>query len=395
MTATPAPPSARDRVRAAFRQRFAADPDLLVRAPGRVNLIGEHTDYNDGFVFPAAIDRELWIGLRPRQDATVRALSVEFGDEGAIDLADLHRGGDGWLEYVKGVAWALAEPGRRLRGWEGVVASDVPVGAGLSSSASLEIATLRVFSALADLPWKPLEAATLGRRVENEWVGVSSGIMDQLAVAAGERDHALLIDCRTLQIAPTPLPSRLALVVLDTGTRRGLVGSAYNERRRQCVEAAARLGVPALRDADAARLEAARDRLDPTVYRRARHVITENARTLEAAEALGAGDVARLGALMDASHASLRADFEVSTDALDTMVAIAREQPGCFGARMTGAGFGGCAIALVEGPQGEGFAREVNRLYREATGHQAAAYVCRAAAGASVESAAGEPGEGC
>ncbi len=378
--------TARRRAEAAFHQAHGQPPELLVRAPGRVNVIGEHTDYNEGFVLPAAIDRELWIALRGRPDARVGIRSVELGAGGTFDLTRVDRGGGAdWIEYVKGAAWVLQDGGRRLRGWDGVVASDVPVGAGLSSSAALEMAVLCAFSEVSALPWAEAEAASLGKRVENEWIGVWSGIMDQLAVAAGRRDHALLIDCRSLEVEPVGLPPGVCLVVLDTGTRRGLVGSAYNERRQQCDEAARQLGVPALRDAAPPLLEARRGALDPVVHRRARHVVTENARTLEAAAALRAGDVARLGALMDASHASLRDDFEVSTDALDTMVELAGAQDGCLGARMTGAGFGGCAIALVEKDLAGVLTAEVSRGYRDATALQPTAYVCRAADGVSVE----------
>lgn len=403
---TPTP--LRDRVVAAFRERHGRAPELLVRAPGRVNLIGEHTDYNDGFVLPAAIDRELWIALRPRNDRRVVLESLDRGP-GGFDLdgvagaaRDLGGGGpsdaapngtagrapgsaeDGWIEYLKGVAWVLAREGRPLTGWEGVLASQVPIGAGLSSSAALEMAALRAFAALSGGSWDARAAALLGQQVENRWMGVQSGIMDQLAVGLGREDHALLIDCRSLETTPTPLPAGVTLVILDTGTRRGLVGSAYNERREQCEAAARACGVPALRDAGLALLDAAPG-LDETTRRRARHVITENARTLEAARALAAGELEAVGALMDGSHASLRDDFQVSTEALDTIVSLAREEEGCVGARMTGAGFGGCAVALVREEGAPAFARRVAERYRAALGLEPEVYVCRAAAGASVE----------
>jgi galactokinase len=372
-------------VLATFQTLFGRPPDLLVRAPGRVNLIGEHTDYNDGFVLPAAIDRELWIALRPRTDRQVRAHSLDFGADG-FSLEALSPGEDGWIEYVKGVAWALTENGHRLSGWEGVLGGDIPVGAGLSSSAAVEMAALRAFSAVSGISWEPKEAARLGQRVENEWIRVNSGIMDQLVVGLGRRNHALLIDCRTLEVEAVPLPAGVALVVLDTGTRRGLVGSAYNERRQQCEAAADGCGAPALRDVDAAMLEAAKD-LDPTARRRARHVVTENERTLRAADALRSGDLGRLGRLMNESHVSLRDDFEVSTEALDVIVDLARGQPGCLGARMTGAGFGGCAIAVVEEGCAADFADRVSELYRDALGLEPEAYVCGAADGVSITKA--------
>jgi galactokinase len=390
--------SAAARATSEFRLRFGANPTLLVRAPGRVNLIGEHTDYNDGWVLPMAIDRDVSIALRARPDARVLVHSLEFDQDAAFDLSALARtpsparvlarppggAGPGWEAYVEGVGWALEQAGIGVTGWEGVLAGDVPLGAGLSSSAAVEMAVLEAFVAVAGVSFTALDAARLCRRVENEWVGVSSGIMDPLSVAAGRRDHALLIDCRSLDVQPVPLPPEAAILVLDTGTRRGLVDSAYNERRRQCEAAARFFGVPALRDVDASMLAARGHDLDPVILRRARHVVTENRRTLEAAGALRAGDLRRFGRLMDASHASLRDDFEVTGEVLDAMVATARSLPGCLGARMTGAGFGGCAIALVAAAAAERFAGDVARRYRDATGVEARAYRCRAADGAGV-----------
>ena len=367
-----------------FAARFGGAPSVVVRAPGRVNLIGEHTDYNDGFVLPMAIDRAVVIALRPREDRTVHVVSLDYDEEAVFDLDPLTHGGPGWAEYLKGSAWALGEAGGDLRGWDGVVTGDVPHGAGLSSSAALELATLRAFAAVADAPWEPARMARLGQRAENAWVGVNCGIMDQMISAAGEAGHALLIDCRTLETDAVPLPEGTVVAILDTGTRRGLVDSAYNERRAACEAAAAVLGVPALRDATLEQLEAARDRLDETVYRRARHVVTENARTQEAAEAMRAGDPERLGALMDASHASLRDDFEVSSGALDRMASLARGAAGCFGARMTGAGFGGCAVALVEAEAAASFVEAVAGAYEGATGERPALYVTPATAGATI-----------
>jgi galactokinase len=242
------------------------------------------------------------------------------------------------------------------------------------------MAALRAFAAVSDVAWDPKAAALRGQRVENHWMNVNSGIMDQLAVGLGRAGHALLIDCRSLEVERVPLPAGVALVVLDTATRRGLVGSAYNERRERCEAAARACGVAALRDVDAAALDAATG-LDPTARRRARHVVTENARTLEAADVLRSSDLDRLGSLMGESHTSLRDDFEVSTGALDTIVELARGEPGCVGARMTGAGFGGCAIAVVEEAHAAGFARRVADGYREAFDLEPEVYVCAAADG--------------
>jgi galactokinase len=374
-----------ERVTSAFRSRFGSEPAFVVRAPGRVNLIGEHTDYNDGFVFPMAIDRAAWIALRPRPDGRVVATSLDFDETREFDLAKLvKKDSDGWVEYLKGTAWALQGAGHSLKGFDAVVAGDVPLGAGLSSSASIEMATARAFAAASGLRWEPAPMALLGQKAENKWVGVNCGIMDQLISAAGVEGKALLIDCRSLETQAVPLPLGTVVVVLDTATRRGLVDSAYNERRAQC-EAAARLfGVKALRDVTSARLAARAAELDPVTLRRARHVVTEDERTLAAAEAMRANDAARLGKLMNESHESLRHDFEVTNDGLNVMVDEARRAPGCFGARMTGAGFGGCAVALVAAEKSDAFVRQVESGYRSATSLKPKVYVCRATNGAAI-----------
>lgn len=366
-----------------FETKFGAAPDFVVRAPGRVNLIGEHTDYNDGFVLPMAIDRAIWIALRARADQQVSLYSIDFGETAVFSLDGLSRG-TGWAEYVKGVAWALQEAGHALRGWEGVMAGNVPKGAGLSSSAALELATARAFTAVSPIAWDAPGMARLSQRAENEWVGMNCGIMDQMISASGRRGNALLIDCRTLETELVPLPPGKLAVVLDTNTRRGLVDSAYNERRHQCEEAAAFFSVPALRDVGQAEFEARAPELPALTRRRARHVITENARTLEAAAAMRAGDAVRLGQLMNASHDSLRDDFEVSSDALNAMVDCARRHPACYGARMTGAGFGGCAVALVDAAQVTSFVQFVSECYEGETAVAPAVYVSHASDGAAV-----------
>jgi galactokinase len=375
----------RDRVTSAFRSRFGSEPAFVVRAPGRVNLIGEHTDYNDGFVFPMAIDRAAWIALRARADGRVVATSLDFDETREFELGRLvKKESDSWIEYLKGTAWALQGAGHPLKGFEGVVAGDVPLGAGLSSSASIEMATARAFAAASDLRWEPAPMALLGQKAENKWVGVNCGIMDQLISAAGVEGKALLIDCRSLQTQAVPLPLGTVVVVLDTATRRGLVDSAYNERRAQCEAAARVFGVKALRDVASAQLAARAAELDPVTLRRARHVVTEDERTLAAAEAMRANDAARLGRLMNESHESLRHDFEVTNDGLNVMVDEARRAPGCFGARMTGAGFGGCAVALVAAEASDTFVRQVESGYRNATSLEPKVYVCRATNGAEI-----------
>ncbi|HPK02345.1 MAG TPA: galactokinase [Candidatus Sumerlaeota bacterium] len=387
MTSQPLPPASPlpGQVVRMFRDRFHTEPAFLVRAPGRVNLIGEHTDYNGGFVLPMAIERAVWIALRPRADELVTVWSLDFHEEQSFSaVAPRHDPSAGWVEYQKGVAWALGAEGVPLRGWEGVVGGDIPIGGGLSSSAALELAAARAFAAVANLDWDPIRMARLARQAENHWVGVSCGIMDQLISAAGRRDHALLIDCRTLAISPVPLPAGAAVVILDTATRRSLESSAYNERRARCEAAARHFGLDSLRDLTREMLEARGAELEPVTRRRARHVVTENARTLEAAEALRAGDATRLGRLMDASHASLRGDFEVSSPELDQMVALARARPECLGARMTGAGFGGCAIALIDAARSREFSAAVDAAYRRASGREPTIDLTRAAPGADL-----------
>lgn len=382
-----------DRIIESFVKRSGAKPEACVRAPGRVNLIGEHTDYNDGFVLPMAIDRAVWIAFRRRNDRRVAVQSLDFADRVEFDLDRLAAGpastteaskDHAWAEYVKAVAWALEDSGRRLCGWDGVLAGDVPIGAGLSSSAALEMAAARVFTHVSDLAWDPVPMARLGQRAENVWVGVNCGIMDQMISAAGEAGHAIWIDCRSLELRPVPLPADTLVAVMDTSTRRGLVESAYNERRRQCEAAARFFAVPALRDVSLAQLVDSRGRLDELTWRRARHVVSENERTLRAVAAMQRDDAAELGRLMIQSHQSLRDDYAVSSPELDAIVEAALSFEGCFGARMTGAGFGGCAIALLAKPAAASFVPHVADRYRQATGLDARIYLCSPTAGAAV-----------
>ncbi len=332
MDTAPAPSaSAAERAERGFAARFHQPPEWIVHAPGRVNLIGEHTDYNEGFVLPMAIDRAAWIALRPRDDQLVRLASLDFDETLEFDLQALGHGGPGWGEYPKGIAWALLQSGRRLRGWEGVISGEVPLGAGLSSSAAVELATACAFSAVADLGWDPLAMAKLAQLAENDWVGVACGIMDQLTSACGLADHALRIDCRSLEIEPVPLPESASVLVLDTGTRRDLVSSAYNQRREECRMGAQAFGLTSLRDLTEEAFASGQGRLEPVVRRRVRHVLSENARTLRAVQALRLRELELAGHLMSQSHASLRDDFEVSSPALDAMVEVAAAQPGCWG----------------------------------------------------------------
>ena len=366
-----------------FTQRAGSPPSAIVRAPGRVNLIGEHTDYNDGFVLPMAIDRAIWIALRARPDRRVVVYSLDFDETAAFDLARLEKQ-SGWIEYLKGVAWALQDAGHSLAGFDAVVAGDVPIAAGLSSSAAWELAAARAFAVTSGFEWNAANMALLGQRAENKWVGVNCGIMDQMISAAGKAGHALLIDCRSLEAQGVPLPPGTVVVVLDTATRRGLVDSAYNERRSQCEAVSQFFGVKALRDVTLDQLNEKRGQLDRVAYRRARHVISENDRTLQAAEAMRRGEAIELGQLMELSHMSLRDDFEVSSNELNNMVECAERQSGCYGARMTGAGFGGCAVALVRQNAAEAFTARVMAEYHAATGLKPNIYICTATNGAEV-----------
>jgi len=377
-------PATRVSVREEFRRRFGGEPEVVARAPGRVNLIGEHTDYNDGFVMPMAIDRWVTIAARPRIDGRVTLHSVDLNDEGSFALGGRGEPGHEWIDYVRGVAWALGDAGKALTGFDGVVSGNVPVGAGLSSSAAFEMAAARAISAVSGFEWEAVAMARAGQRAENLWMGVNCGIMDPLISAGGQAGHAILIDCRSLEMRPVPLPRDVAVVILDTTTRRQLIGSEYNDRRGQCASAAAACGASSLRDVSQAQLDGGREAMGDVAFRRARHVLSENDRTLRAAEAMRAGDAALLGRLMNESHQSLRDDFEVSTRALDAMVESARSAPGCHGARLTGAGFGGCVVALVDRHRLHGFVPHAVATFTAATHLVPAVYPCEAVGGADI-----------
>lgn len=370
-------------VHQAFADHFGGEPDILVRAPGRVNLIGEHTDYNGGYVMPMAIDRAMWMAVRYRRDEEVHLLSADFGHSARFQLSNYKYIKPHWCEYIKGVAHALQKRGLKLNGWDGAMLGNVPRGSGLSSSAALELAAAKAFSEVSNFAWDPVEMAVVGQEAENHWVGVNCGIMDQMISACGREGHAYLLDCRSLKGEHVPLPEGVRVVILDTATRRGLVDSAYNERRAQCEEAAAFFGVPLLRDVSPETFFDRGDALPELTRKRARHVITEDQRTLAAAAAMRAGDSETLGRLMHESHVSLRDDFEVCNDALKQMVDCAMAHPGCLGARMTGAGFGGCAVALVAEEAAEDFVQSVRTTYQAATELEPAVYVCVATNGAA------------
>ncbi len=338
-----------DAVTRAYTELVGRAPAGVWAAPGRVNLIGEHTDYNDGFVMPFALPQRVTVAGGRRDDDTWRVRSLNGNRTETFSRADLVPGMDGWQAYVAGVVWALDEAGHQVSGADLVLTSDVPIGAGLSSSAALECATLAVLADLDDLLIEPMERAKLARRAENAFVGAPTGQMDQAASTLCEAGNALFFDCRSFDVEQVPLDlaaAGLELLVLDTRTPHALVDSEYAARRQSCEDAAAILGVPALRDV--ADLDAALARLDDEVMRRrVRHVVTENQRVLDAAERLRARDYLSLAPLLDASHASMRDDFEITVPTVDLAVRVATEA-GAHGARMTGGGFGGCIIALVD-----------------------------------------------
>jgi galactokinase len=358
-----------DRLRSEFRGAFGRAAHGIALAPGRVNLIGEHTDYNGGFVLPMAIDRHVAVAFAERDDRVVRVRSLWFDESAEIDLERLEPGAGGWRDYVAGVTWALGSAGHRVRGVDLCVDGDIPPGAGLSSSAALELAVARALAASSDLVWDPVEMALLCQRAENDYVGVKCGVMDQLASAICEEGKALLLDCRSLATQAVELPASVAVVVMDSGVRRSLAQSEYNRRRASCEAAveAIRADHPAvrsLRDVTPQILAGVRERLDETVYRRAAHVVVENRRPVALAAALRSGDLVAAGRLMNESHQSLRDLYEVSCAELDRLVELARAEEACFGARLTGAGFGGCAIALVRADAASELVRAVQREYR-------------------------------
>ncbi|MCW5850771.1 MAG: galactokinase [Anaerolineae bacterium] len=356
-------------IRHRFAEVYHRPPDIVVWAPGRVNLIGEHTDYNQGYVFPAAIDRGVWLAASARPDHIVQVHAVNFDNETSFALDDLvHDDTHTWSNYLRGVAVALRQAGYTLRGMDAMLQGNLPIGANLSSSAAVEVATAYAFRTLGALDLPLARLPLLCQRAENEFVGVQSGIMDQFAVTLGRRDHALFLDCRSLDYRPVPIPPHLRIIVCDTRKERTLAGSAYNQRRRECEEGARWLGVASLRDVDVATLEADQAKLPEPIRSRVRHVVTENQRVLDMVAALEQGNLAAVRDLMAASHRSLRDDYQVSVRELDVMVEAAQRQPGCWGARMTGGGFGGATVNLVEADAVADFMAQVAADYQRATG---------------------------
>lgn len=368
-----------------FQQYYGEAPTLVAHAPGRVNLIGEHTDYNEGFVFPAAINFGTWVAASKRDDNEISVTAMDYDNQqNQFALSDIQYDEEqGWANYVRGVVKVLKESMPDFGGANLLVTGNVPQGAGLSSSASFEVAILKAISALYELPLDGVKAALLGQKAENTFVGCSCGIMDQLISAMGNEGMAMLLDCQSLAIEHSPLPDSHQIVIINSNVKRGLVDSEYNLRRQQCEQGASLLGVASLREANIEMLEAAKAHMPEVVYRRARHIITENARTLKASQALKAGDIATVSKAMAESHVSMRDDFEITVRPIDYLVEIIDEVLGTSGGvRMTGGGFGGCVVALAPTDKVEAVKQVVANKYFDETGYNADIYVCTATQGA-------------
>jgi galactokinase len=387
-------------LRAEFIDRFASVPSFF-HAPGRVNLIGEHTDYNAGFVMPAAIQFYTTVAIAPRSDRRLRVRSTNFSETVEVDLPEANASNSRrpgqraqWIDYVLGVAQALQQHGVHPPGADLLIHGEVPLGAGLSSSAALEISVALALSSLAGRILDKVTLAKIGQRAENEYVGMRCGIMDQFAATSGRAGHALKIDCRSLEHELVPLDPHTAgadatvqLVICNTMVRHRLAGGEYNRRREECEEGVRSLqrvlpGIEALRDVTLTQLQDHASLLDPVIYRRCRHIVTENERVLTAAAALKDGALEAFGKLMRDSHQSMRDDYEISCHELDLMVRLAELMDGVYGARMTGGGFGGCTVNLVRADRVVPFRAMIATRYTAATGHSPEIYVCEAAEGA-------------
>ena len=375
-------------VKASFEQVLGYVASHIIQAPGRVNLIGEHTDYNDGFVLPCAIDYQTVVAASKREDTIVRVVAVDYDnqtDEFDITEEITFQQDKMWANYIRGVVKCLLERGYQFGGADISVSGNVPQGAGLSSSAALEVVIGQTFKVLYQLDISQAEIALNGQQAENEFVGCNCGIIDQMISAEGKESHAMLLDCRSLETQSVSMPEDMSVVIINSNKKRGLVDSEYNTRRQQCEQAASIFGVKALRDVTMAEFEAKVAQLDEVVAKRARHVITENDRTLEAAQALRANDMKRMGELMAQSHASMRDDFEITVKEIDLLVEIVKQVIGeQGGVRMTGGGFGGCIVAVMPPELVEPVKAAVAEQYQIATGLKESIYVCQAKDGAGL-----------
>jgi galactokinase len=380
----------------AFELAFGHAPALVARAPGRINLLGEHVDYSDGWVLPAAIDRSAWLAVSPSSSSDVSIHALDSGERSRFNLTKLDTKLDidgaplaDWARYPAGVAWSLIKEDLPVSGINGVLTSEVPIGAGLSSSAAVEVVFATAWQALSDWELRPMRTAQLCQRAENAYVGVRCGLMDQFSSVHGVKNHALYFDTRTLEWEPVRLPSDIVIVIADSSVRRRLGSSAYNQRRQACEQAARLLserlpGIRALRDVSPEQLKEHDQALPPDLRPLAEHVVREIERVRHGVELLKDGDVKAFGRLMFEGHASLRDLFEVSSRELDALVEIAAGLPGCHGARLTGAGFGGCTVNLVTAKEAPAFCQRLAAKYAQITGQEASVWITRASEGAGV-----------
>jgi galactokinase len=386
----------KEQVLTEFRRHFKSEPAFVARAPGRVNLLGEHVDYNDGFVMPVAIDRATWVAFSPSTSGCTTLVAVDLSEQASFTPQGLpgKTTPEGtplpeWARYPAGVMWALGEAGQATPAMDAAFASDVPRGAGLSSSASLELAFGVAWQQLGGWSLPPMQLALIGQKAENRYVGVNCGIMDQFASACGKKDRLLYLDCRSLDWQTLPLPSEVVIVIADTSVRHSLTTSAYNARRAACDEAVRLLkeklpAIRALRDVSSADFDRLSSGLPQEVQRRARHVVEEVERSRQALALLESGDILQFGRLMNACHTSLRDLYEVSCPELDVMAQIAQGLPGCYGARLTGAGFGGCTVNLVARDAAQAFASDLAAAYQSKTSLHPEIYICQASDGAEI-----------
>ena len=379
----------REQVLTAFQDHFGKKPNFIVRAPGRVNLIGEHTDYNDGFVMPFAVDRAIWMAVGIRNDTHFSVYTLDYGKaEVSYDISQLKDENlPHWTAYVRGAWWLMQEKGHTLPGVDVVIGSDIPPEGGMSSSAAIGVACIEMaLAVLNDSSHSQSEKALLAVEIEHNFIGLKVGVMDQMSSAAPTAAHAVLLDCRTLEMEPVSIPTDAQVLVINSNKQRQLVGSEYSTRRQQCEAAAEILGVAALRDADIKMVEAHQAQLGDIRFRRARHVVLENARTLKMKTVLEAGDVFEAGKLLNEGHFSLRDDYESSIEELDILTEIARQHDDCLGARIMGGGFGGCAVSLMKtGCNLDTFYEYVGAAYTSKTGLNPEFYLVQATPGSHVE----------
>ncbi|MBI1262889.1 MAG: galactokinase [Rhizobiales bacterium] len=380
MSSSTLPPVDPESLATRFKRRFGTTPRLF-HAPGRINIIGEHTDYTGGLVMPAAIDRWCVVAAAPNDTGHLRLVATSFAEKADFPLADLKPRGD-WCDYVAGVADTLLKAGIKLTGADIWIESDVPMGAGVSSSAALEVATLIALLALNGETAPGQQIARWAQAAENDFVGMPCGIMDQFASMNGIKDHALMLDCQSLAATPAPLPARASFLLVNSMVRHAHVEGSYKKRRDDCESTTRKLGVASLRDLSVGDLPDVLQKLTDDEARRCRHVVTENERVRHAAIAMGASDLDALGQIMQQSHASLRDDMEVSVEALDQLAAIANETEGVYGARMMGGGFGGSIIALVDRNREDSIRSEIQSRYGNIVHKLPDAFVTHAVDGA-------------